>query len=71
MFIVDFFKTMSAVKKANNFVKEHENTVNTVKGLIAKAQNAVNWLENHKTAIEIKIAKVKEDIAKLKGFINK
>ena len=71
MFIVDFFKTMSAVKKAKKFVKAHEETVNTVKGLIAKVQNAVTWLENHKAAIEIKIAKVKEDIAKLKGFINK
>lgn len=71
MFIVDFFKTMSAVKKAKKFAKAHEETVNTVKGLITKIQNAITWFENHKADIEAKIADAKETIAKLKGFINK
>lgn len=71
MFIVDFFKTMSAVKKAKKFVKAHEETINTVKGLIAKVQDGLTWFENHKAYIEAKIADAKETIAKLKGFINK
>jgi len=71
MFIVDFFKTMSAVKQAKKFVKAHEETVNTVKGLITKIQAAITWFENHKADIESKIADAKATVEKLKGFLNK
>lgn len=71
MFIVDFFKTTSAVKQAKKFVKAHEETVNTVKGLISKIQNAITWFENHKADIEAKIADAKATVEKLKGFLNK
>ena len=71
MFIVDFFKTMSAVKKAKKFVKAHEETINTVKGLIAKVQDGLTWFENHKADIEAKIANNKAILEKLKGFITK
>ena len=71
MFIVDFFKTMSAVKKAKKFIKAHEETVNTVRGLISKVQYGIDWLEKHKADIEAKIANNKAILAKLKGFINK
>ena len=64
MFIVDFFKTMSAVKKAKKFVKAHEETINTVKEIIT-------WFENHKDDIEAKIADAKATVEKLKGIINK
>lgn len=71
MFIIDFFKTMSAVKQAKKFVKAHEGTVNTVKGLISKIQTAITWFENHKADIEAKIADAKATVEKLKGFLNK
>ena len=71
MFIIDFFKTMGAVKKAKKFIKEHEDTVNTVKGLIAKVQFGIDWFEKHKADIEAKIANDKAILEKLKGFISK
>lgn len=71
MFIVDFFKTMSAVKQAKKFVKTHKETVNTVKELISKIQIAITWFENHKADIEAKITDAKAMIEKLKGFLNK
>lgn len=71
MFIVDFFKTMSAVKKAKKFIKAHEETVNTVRGLISKVQYGIDWLEKHKADIEAKIANNKAILEKLKGFITK
>ena len=71
MFIVDFFKTMSAVKKAKKFIKAHEETVNTVRSLISKVQYGIDWLEKHKADIEAKIANNKAILEKLKGFITK
>lgn len=71
MFIVDFFKTMSAVKKAKKFIKAHEETVNTVRGLISKVQYGIDWLEKHKADIEAKITNNKAILEKLKGFITK
>lgn len=71
MFIVDFFKTMSAVKKAKKFIKAHEETVNTVRCLISKVQYGIDWLEKHKADIEAKIANNKAILEKLKGFITK
>ena len=71
MFIVDFFKTMSAVKKAKKFIKAHEETVNTVRGLISKVEYGMDWLEKHKADIEAKIANNKAILEKLKGFITK
>lgn len=71
MFIVDFFKTMSAVKKAKKFIKAHEETINTVKGLVSKIQTSVEWYEEHKAYIQSKIDDAKATIEKLKGFLNK
>ena len=71
MFIVDFFKTMSAVKKAKKSIKAHEATVHTVRGLISKVQYGIDWLEKHKADIEAKIANNKAILEKLKGFITK
>ena len=71
MFIVDFFKTISLARKAEKFVKQHEEDITKVKDLIAKVQEGIAFLENHKADVITKIEIIKTTLSKLKGLLGK
>ena len=71
MGIISTFKALGAINKATKFVKNHEDTVNRVKDLITKVQNAIEFLKTHRDTIQSYIDKAIVIKEKLKGIVNK
>ena len=71
MFIVNFFKTIKLARKAEKFVKQHEDEIAKAKELIAQAQEGLQFLEAHKADVITKIEIIKTNLSKLKSFVGK
>lgn len=71
MFLIDAIKSVQAIRKANKFIKEHEDTVNKVKNLVANVQKGINFLKDNRDDIQKAIDKAEVVVEKLKGIINK
>lgn len=71
MFLIDAIKSVQAIRKANKFIKEHEDTVNKVKNLVANVQKGINFLKDNRDDIQKAIDKAETVVEKLKGIINK
>lgn len=71
MGLLDTFKALGAINKAQKFVKEHEDTVARVKKLVENVQKGIKFLEENRDTIQNYIDKAKAVIEKLKGIINK
>ena len=71
MFLIDAIKSVQAIRKANKFIKEHEDTVNKVKNLVANVQKGINFLKANRDDIQKAIDKAEVVVEKLKGIINK
>lgn len=71
MFLIDTIKSIVAINKANKFIKEHEDTVNKVKNLVANVQKGINFLKANRDDIQKAIDKAEVVVEKLKGIINK
>ena len=71
MFLIDTIKSIVAINKANKFIKEHEDTVNKVKNLVANVQKGINFLKANRDDIQKAIDKAEAVVEKLKGIINK
>ena len=65
MFLID------AIKSVRAFSKEHEDTVNKVKNLVANVQKGINFLKANRDDIQKAIDKAEVVVEKLKGIINK
>ena len=71
MFLIDAIKSVRAFSKARKFIKEHEDTVNKVKNLVANVQKGINFLKANRDDIQKAIDKAEVVVEKLKGIINK
>lgn len=71
MFLIDAIKSVQAFSKASKFIKEHEDTVNKVKNLVANVQKGINFLKANRDNIQKAIDKAEVVVEKLKGIINK
>lgn len=71
MFLIDAIKSAQAFSKASKFIKEHEDTVNKVKNLVANVQKGINFLKANRDDIQKAIDKAEVVVEKLKGIINK
>lgn len=71
MGILGIFKAVSAVNKAQKFIKEHEDAVAKVKTLITKGEEAVAYYQSHKDEIQKYIDNAQAVISKLKEFSGK
>lgn len=71
MFLIDAIKSVRAFSKASKFIKEHEDTVNKVKNLVANVQKGINFLKANRDDIQKAIDKAEVVVEKLKGIINK
>lgn len=71
MGLLDTFKALGAINKAQKFVKEHEDTVARVKKLVENVQKGIKFLEENRDTIQNYIDKAKAVVEKLKGIINK
>jgi len=71
MFLIDAIKSVQAFSKASKFIKEHEDTVNKVKNLVANVQKGINFLKANRDDIQKAIDKAEVVVEKLKGIINK
>ncbi len=68
MGLLDTFRALGAINKAQKFVKDHEDTVAKVKNLV---DNVIKFLEENRDTIQRYIDKAKATVEKLKGIINK
>lgn len=71
MFLIDTIKSIVAINKANKFIKEHEDTVNKVKNLVANVQKGIKFLKDNRDEIQKAIDNAETVVEKLKGIINK
>lgn len=71
MGLLDTFRALGAISKAQKFVKDHEDTVVKVKNLVDNVQKGIKFLEENRDTIQRYIDKAKATVEKLKGIINK
>jgi len=71
MFLIDAIKSVQAFSKASKFIKEHEDTVNKVKNLVANVQKGIKFLKDNRDEIQKAIDNAETVVEKLKGIINK
>lgn len=71
MWLIDTIKSIGAINKANKFIKEHEDTVNKVKNLVANVQKGIQFLKDNRDEIQKAIDNAETVVEKLKGIINK
>lgn len=71
MGLLDTFRALGAINKAQKFVKDHEDTVAKVKNLVDNVQKGIKFLEENRDTIQRYIDKAKATVEKLKGIINK
>jgi len=71
MGLIDTFKALGAINKAQKFIKNHEDTVNQVKNLVANVQKGIDFLRQNRDEIQARIDRTICIVEKLKGIINK
>lgn len=71
MGLISAVKAVIALGKAENFLKEHESTVNKVKKLVDGVRKTITFLEDNRDDFQRHIDNAKEVLDKLNKVVNK